>query len=218
MRMTRGMVLAAAVSAVLLASAGADAKAGKNRNANASQAPQSAAVCDGSGPGPMGRGMFGAGGPSGSPGILDNFDSIDTDKSGSLSKAELTAWFEQRQEQARLELQERVKKADTDGNGLLTREEAKLGLPHLYEHFEFVDANGDGSISLAELEQLRDRDQLRLRIQDRVKTADKDGDGKLNLAEVQAAFPGLAPRFAALDKDGDGFLTLEDFGRFMGPH
>jgi Ca2+-binding EF-hand superfamily protein len=180
---------------------------------SAAQATQAAAVCDGSGPGPMGRGMFGAGGPGGSPGILDNFDAIDADKSGSLSKEELTTWFEQRQEQFRLEMQERVKKADTDGNGLLTREEAKLGLPHLYEHFEFVDANGDGSISLAELEQLRDRDQLRLRIQDRVKAADKDGDGKLNLAEVQAAFPGLAPRFAALDKDGDGFLTVEDFAK-----
>jgi Ca2+-binding EF-hand superfamily protein len=212
------MVLAAAVSAALLASAGADAKAGKNRNMVAAQATQSAAVCDGSGPGPMGRGMSGAGGPGGSPGILDNFDVIDADKSGSLSKEELSTWFEQRREQFRLEMQERVKKADTDGNGLLTREEAMLGLPHLYEHFEFVDANGDGSISLAELEQLRDRDQLRLRIQDRVKAADKDQDGKLNLAEVQAAFPGLAPRFAALDKDGDGFLTVEDFGRFMGPH
>lgn len=218
MRLTRGMVLAAAVSAVLLASAGADAKAGKNRNMGAAQATQSAAVCDGSGPGPMGRGMFGAGGPGGSPGILENFDAIDADKSGSLSKEELTTWFEQRREQFRLEMQERVKAADTDGNGLLTRDEAKLGLPHLYEHFEFVDANGDGSVSLAELEQLRDRDQLRQRIQDRVKAADKDQDGKLNLAEVQAAFPGLAPRFAALDKDGDGFLTVEDFGRFMGPH
>jgi Ca2+-binding EF-hand superfamily protein len=212
------MVLAAAVSAVLLASAGADAKAGKNRNMGAAQATQSAAVCDGSGPGPMGRGMFGAGGPGGSPGILENFDAIDADKSGSLSKEELTTWFEQRREQFRLEMQERVKAADTDGNGLLTRDEARLGLPHLYEHFEFVDANGDGSVSLAELEQLRDRDQLRQRIQDRVKAADKDQDGKLNLAEVQAAFPGLAPRFAALDKDGDGFLTVEDFGRFMGPH
>jgi Ca2+-binding EF-hand superfamily protein len=211
-------MLAAAVSTVLLASAGADAKAGKNRNANASQAAQSAAVCDGSGSGPMGRGTFGRGGPAGQPGILDNFDAIDADKSGSLSKAELTAWFERRQEQVRLEMQARVKAADTNGDGQLTREEAKLGLPHLYEHFEFVDANGDGAVTLAELEQLRDRDQMRLRVQDRVKAADKDGDGKLNLAEVQAAFPGLAPRFAALDKDGDGFLTVEDFGRFMGPH
>ena len=32
--------------------------------------------------------------------------------------------------------------------------------------------------------------------------SDTDGDGKLNLAEVQVAFPGLAGRFTMLDRDG----------------
>ena len=54
---------------------------------------------------------------------------------------------------------------------------------------------------------------MRLRILERVKQADTNNDGKLNLAEVQVAFPGLAPRFAQLDRDGDGYLTPGDFMR-----
>jgi Ca2+-binding EF-hand superfamily protein len=57
---------------------------------------------------------------------------------------------------------------------------------------------------------------MRQRILQRVKQADTNGDGRLDLAEVQVAFPGLAGRFAMLDRDGDGFLTLEDFGQQIG--
>jgi hypothetical protein len=55
---------------------------------------------------------------------------------------------------------------------------------------------------------------MRLRILERVKQADKDGNGKLDLAEVQAAFPGMTQqRFTQLDRDGDGYLAPGDFMR-----
>jgi hypothetical protein len=46
---------------------------------------------------------------------------------------------------------ERFKRADTDGNGVLSRAEAEKSLPRLYRRFDHVDANRDGQISLDEL-------------------------------------------------------------------
>src|SRR5258708_19413554 len=45
---------------------------------------------------------------------------------------------------------ERLKAADTDGNGLISREEAKA-LPMIAKHFDEIDTNQDGQISPEEL-------------------------------------------------------------------
>jgi Ca2+-binding EF-hand superfamily protein len=217
MKVSRGLTLGAAVCAVLLASVAVDAKGSKNKKSQA--AASAVQACDGSGAGGMMNGKAGPGGPFAGtePFALRYFDEIDADQNGQLSREEISAWVTARRAQFEQEMQARFQAADTNGDGLLSQEEARLGMPRLYEHFQFVDANGDGYVSLAELDMLRDRDQLHDRIQDRLRAADANGDGQLDLAEVQVAFPGLATRFALLDANGDGVLTLDELLHPLGP-
>ena len=48
------------------------------------------------------------------------------------------------------QMQERFTKADTNGDGVLTREEAKA-MPRVSSHFDDIDANHDGQVSLDEI-------------------------------------------------------------------
>ena len=79
---------------------------------------------------------------------------------------EMKAKAEQRREQCkadpekcRAEMQalsrERFKKADTNGDGRLSREEAEKGMPEVARNFERIDANKDGVVTLEELEAAR---------------------------------------------------------------
>jgi len=213
---TRGLVLAVAVCAALAATGAAEAKSKKKRSA---AAPVAATAPATTGPGSTAPGpaaMPGMGGGPGEPWVLQYFDQIDADRNGQLNRAEITAWVDNAREQMRQQFLAKFRAADANGDGQLSRDEARGGMPQLYEHFEFVDAGGDGLVSLAELEQLRDPERLRVRVLERVRQADQDRDGRLNLAEVQVAFPGLAARFTLLDRDGDGYLTPDDFGRHVG--
>jgi len=210
MNISRGMILAAAVSALLV---GGAADAAKKKKGPMPVAPSAATAAQGSAPagqcngaGPMGAGL--------GLGLMDRFDEIDTDKNGQLSKAELQAAIDRAHEQLQAQVKQRFTAADSNADGKLSKDEAKLGAPQVYEHFEFIDADNDGFVTLAELAALRDREQMRLRILERVRQADKDGNGKLDLAEVQAAFPGVSQqRFTQLDRDGDGYLAPGDFMR-----
>ncbi len=213
MAISRGFILTAAVCAALLAAGDVDAKGPKKKKRTAQPAPVTAVV---PAVAPVVPGAAGAAAANGEPWVLRHFDAIDADRNGQLSRGEITAWTEQVREQARARLLAQFRAADVNADGQLSREEARAGTPRLYEHFEFVDANGDGQVSLAELAQLRDRELVRQRVIERLRAADVNRDGKLDLAEAQVAFPGLAARFALLDRDGDGYLTPDDIGRQIG--
>ena len=222
MTISRAMTLTAAVCAALLVAGAAEAGS-KKRTSRAAAAPAATTpVGNPASPGMgAGMGMAGSGpgaGPMGGSSLLDRFDEIDTDKSGQLSRDEVTAWTAARQQQLRQRVEDHVKAADTNGDGQISLEEARAGLPMAYDHFEFLDANKDGQISTAEFERLRDPGAMRSEFLGRLQAADKDNDGKLNLAEVQVAFPDVAARFSQLDKDNDGFLTAVDFAFLKGPH
>ena len=49
------------------------------------------------------------------------------------------------------ELQKRFAAADVNGDGKLTREEAKNGMPFVYKHFDEIDTSKSGAISLADI-------------------------------------------------------------------
>jgi len=198
MTMSRGLILVIAVSALLAASAAADAKnARKNRVAVPGMGVQSM-------PSP------------GEPLVLRFFDQIDTDRNQQLSRAEIEAWDGKMHERFQAEVQQRFVAADANVDGQLSREEAQAAAPRIYEHFEFLDVNDDGAVTLAELQQLRDPALMRHRILERVRAADRNGDGQLDLAEVQASLPGMAVHFAQLDRDHDGYLTPDDFAGMGG--
>ncbi len=50
---------------------------------------------------------------------------------------------------------ERFKRADTNGDGRLSREEAQKSMPQLARDFDRIDANKDGMVTLEELEAAR---------------------------------------------------------------
>ena len=50
---------------------------------------------------------------------------------------------------------ERFKKADTDADGTLSRAEAEKGMPRLARHFDAIDADKDGRVTLDEIEAAR---------------------------------------------------------------
>lgn len=110
---------------------------------------------------------------------------------------------------------ERLKQADADGNGLISRDEAKA-LPRLAKHFDEIDANHDGQLSSEELrahhQAMRDRHagERHERMAQHWKKLDTDGDGRISAAEAQANAPRLAEHFAQLDANGDGFITPDE--------
>lgn len=83
------------------------------------------------------------------PAMAENFDAIDANHDGFLTKAEIKT-FAAAQEKRRLEFAKKLQQADKDKNGLLTRDETKV-LPGLYAHFDEVDANHDGQLSIKEV-------------------------------------------------------------------
>ena len=77
----------------------------------------------------------------------------------------------------------------------------------MIEALETFDADKDGSITQAEVDQMR---------ADRLKAFDTDGDGMLSLAEYEALWldamrKRMVRRFQRHDSDGDGKITTEEF-------
>ena len=99
---------------------------------------------------------------------------------------------------------DRLKQADTDGNGMLSRAEA-AALPMIAKHFDEIDANHDGQITADELRAFHEK-----RRAEHWKKLDTNGDGKMSKAEAQASAPRLFEHFDQLDANKDGFLTPDE--------
>jgi Ca2+-binding EF-hand superfamily protein len=104
-------------------------------------------------------------------------------------------------------MMERLKAADTNGDGMISREEAKA-LPRIAKNFDAIDANHDGQVTMEELRAFH-QSQRQAHAGERWKHLDADGDGRISRAEA-AKFPRLAEHFDAIDTNGDGFLTPDE--------
>ena len=112
-----------------------------------------------------------------------------------------------------------VMRADTDGDGRISRAEAAAaGAERSNEWFDKLDLNKDGYITADEMKQAHAtrnnmHGDMRQKMEERFKEADTNGDGQLSLDEVQAKMPKLAERFSELDTDKNGQLTKEELAR-----
>lgn len=103
-------------------------------------------------------------------------------------------------------------KADTDGNGRLSRAEVERALPQLARSFDRIDRNQDGELSRSEFNAWTKahRGERQAKAAERFRHADADGDGAISRAEAEQHAPRLATKFDRIDSDKDGKLTQDE--------
>jgi len=104
--------------------------------------------------------------------------------------------------------------ADANGDGIITREEAK-GHRRLEASFDELDVNKDGQLDASEMNARRDamRAERQAEATKRWQAADKDGDGALSREEA-AGMPRLAEHFDEVDANKDGKVERAEMHEF----
>ena len=106
--------------------------------------------------------------------------------------------------------------ADTDGDGAVTLAELQEARRQVTERqFAELDSNGDGVLTQDEMRVRRAGGGRSSGMHARaLDRLDTDGDDAISLAELQAMRPeATGERFAALDGNGDGLLTRDELQR-----
>lgn len=109
------------------------------------------------------RPQRGPGGPRSHKGggfdLVANFDAIDTNRDGYLTRSELRTWHTAKSVERRAEGEQRFaakfSEADLNQDGKLSRVEVSEKMPRLAERFAWMDENGDGFLSREELRPAR---------------------------------------------------------------
>jgi len=104
---------------------------------------------------------------------------------------------------------EKLKAADANGDGMISRDEAKA-LPRILKNFDAIDANHDGQITMEELHAFHQANKgAHHGAGGLFAKLDMNKDGKISREEANAA-PRLAEHFDALDANHDGFVTPDE--------
>jgi len=93
------------------------------------------------------------------PRLAQHFDAIDVNRDGQISPEEIRAFRRtgrggtgtRRSTPQGAGFDGYFARADTDGDGALSRFEAERGLPRVAKKFERIDSDGDGRLTLEEL-------------------------------------------------------------------
>ena len=98
---------------------------------------------------------------------------------------------------------DRMKAADTNGDGMISKAEA-AALPRLAQNFDEIDANKDGQVTSDEMRAHQQKKRA-----EHWKKLDTNADGAISKSEA-AAEPRLAGRFDQLDANKDGQVTQDE--------
>ena len=103
-----------------------------------------------------GNGMISRAEAQASPELAAAFDIIDANHDGQITPDELRAWNRGRGSRGGTRkgkggLDEQFTRADSNADGLLSRDEAGKSMPRVARYFDAIDANHDGGISREEL-------------------------------------------------------------------
>lgn len=109
------------------------------------------------------RPQRGPGGPGSHKGggfdLVANFDAIDTNRDGFLTRSELRTWHTAKSAERRAEGERRFdakfREADLNADGKLSRVEVSEKMPRLAGRFAWLDENRDGFLSREELRPAR---------------------------------------------------------------
>jgi len=113
------------------------------------------------------------------------------------------------------------RRADTDGDGMLSRAEVERGLPRLAKSFDAIDTNHDGRLSAEELRAWRRNARTQRKTKGPSKfdeyfaRADADGDGALSRSEAAKGMPRIAGKFDRIDTNGDGKITRDELRAWL---
>ena len=112
----------------------------------------------------------------------------------------------------RQQMQDRLKAADTDKDGQLSRAEVEKAMPHLAARFDDIDTNKDGKLSTDELKAMAQHMQRGPHGAhgDHMQQIDTDHDGQISRAEMEAHAQKMFKDFDAVDTNHDGKLSKEE--------
>ena len=105
------------------------------------------------------------------------------------------------------DLRDRFTRADLDGNGSLSKDEARAAGFATEQKFDNLDEDHDGIVTLYEIGTYlvgRKNDW---------ESADTNGDGQITREEAERN-PSLANLFSKADKNGDGVVRKEEYEAF----
>ena len=100
----------------------------------------------------------------------------------------------------------RFTELDRDGDGQITREEM---MAQRSAHLERADTNGDGLLSVAEIEAMA-FERAKRRAERMVERLDANGDGMISMDELRTNAR-FYKRFDRIDRDSNGTISEDEF-------
>ena len=139
----------------------------------------------------------------------ERFTQMDLNKDGKLTVDEVP----QGEAMSGAPAKEMLKRADTDGNGQLTREEATAAFPRMTpERFAALDKDSDKILTGEELRPPNAQDAA-AHAMNLIRNADADGNGEITFEEMQQRAPSFTrERFDQMDQNKDGVLSKAERG------
>lgn len=113
-------------------------------------------------------------------------------------------------------LDRQFRQADRDGDGAVSKQEARLHAPDVLRKFDRMDANRDGKVTREEFD--RAFETRAKRELDRFHALDTNRDGTLSRQEFLKEAPQGQSAFSALDRNKDGRISQEEYQRMIQRH